>query len=55
MDLGGFVDYARFDKKREPAIGVGGSLECYLIHNARLFLLPTRKRWLEVKRFDSMC
>lgn len=55
MDLGSFVDYARFDKKREAAIGVGGSFECYLIHNARLFLLPTGKRWLEVKIFDSMC
>ena len=54
-DLGEEVDYSGFEKKSEAAIGVGGSLKCYLIHNAKLYLLFSRQNWMEVKRFDSMC
>ncbi len=55
MDLGEGKNYSGFKKKSEAAIGVGGALECYLIHNVRLFLLETEQRWIEIKKFDSMC
>jgi hypothetical protein len=54
-DLGENLDYSRYEKKNEAAIGIGGSLECYLIHNAKLFLLPSGQTWIEVNKFDSMC
>ena len=54
-DLGKSMNYSRFEKKSEAAIGVGGSLECYLIHNTRLYLLPSSQNWLEVKKLDTMC
>jgi len=54
-DLGGDIDYSSFDKKSEAAIGVGGSLECYLIHNIKLFLFTVEQNWMELARFDSMC
>ncbi len=54
-DLGVDVNYTLFKKRSQSAIGVGGALECYLIHNVRLFLLPSRQNWIRVKTFDSMC
>ncbi|MFX1259534.1 MAG: hypothetical protein ACFFAN_16895 [Promethearchaeota archaeon] len=54
-DIRGDIDYSSFDKKSEVAIGVGGSLECYLIHNVKLFLFTTKQKWIELTRFDSMC
>ncbi|TFG24180.1 MAG: hypothetical protein EU529_05170 [Promethearchaeota archaeon] len=54
-DLGGDIDYSSFDKKSEAAIGIGGSLECYLIHEVKLFLFTAEENWIELTRFDSMC
>ena len=54
-DIGGDIDYTNFDKKLEAAIGVGGSLECYLIHEVKLFLFSAEQNWIELTGFDSMC
>ncbi|KKL79092.1 hypothetical protein LCGC14_2018290 [marine sediment metagenome] len=54
-DLGGIINYSGLEKKREAAFGVGGALECYLIHNIRLFLLSAEQRWIDLKNFTSMC
>ncbi len=54
-DLGGNIDYSGFEKKIEAAIGVGGSLKCYLIHDVRLLLFTTEQKWMELNTFDSMC
>ncbi len=54
-DLGTYYNYSGLEKKREAPIGVGGSLECYLIHNVRLFLFSSEQKWIEVKQFSSMC
>jgi len=54
-DLGGNLDYSGFEKKSEAAIGVGGSLKCYLIHNVRLLLFTTEIKWMELTTFKSMC
>ena len=54
-DVGGFIDYSGFEKKTEAAIGVGGSLECFLIHDIILYLFSTQQSWVKVKKFDSMC
>lgn len=55
MDLGGMIDYENFERRATRAIGVGGSLECYLIHNVKLFFFDTTQNWQEVKKFESMC
>ena len=54
-DLGGNIDYSGFEKKTEAAIGVGGSLKCYLIHDVRLLLFTAEQKWMELNTFDSMC
>lgn len=54
-DLGGNLDYSGFEKKSEAAIGVGGSLKCYLIYNVRLLLFTTEIKWMELTTFKSMC
>ncbi len=54
-DLGGNIDYSGFEKKSEAAIGVGGSLECYLIHRVKLVIFTVEQKWMELNTFDSMC
>lgn len=53
-DLGFHLDLSGFMKKETAAIGVGGSLECYLIHDVILFLFSVEKGWVEVKKFEVL-
>ena len=54
-DLGENIDYSTYEKKSEAAIGIGGSLECYLIHNVKLYLYPLKQKRIEAKTFKSLC
>lgn len=47
-DLGENDDYSHFNKKKEITFGVGSFMECYLIHNAKLFLSSTTNELIEI-------
>ena len=54
-DIGDSINYNVFEKKTEAAIGIGGSLECYLINDVYLYVLTTEEKWIQLHKFDKMC